>query len=163
MLRDELYARVEVLKIAERITGVNGNESVSEVAHKLWNFALPEGQQIEKGDCGCNNKTASEAKPSLAVIPFSWVRNQAGNNYKLFVMDFVFAEVEVSKADDKPAALLKREGLDTRVFIAADGESRAPIHEALEDANASLLQWLNANTEMVRDWLELKAKTKAAA
>lgn len=153
--RDELFARVEILKLARDITSAShdndtkGPSGVVSAAETLWAFAA-DGREIA-GGCGCGDK---EKQPKgfsgTHVVPFSWIPNKEGTNYKMFVMDFVFAEVELTKGEGGAVmALLKRDSYDTQVFTGAE-----PVKEALAVANTAVTQWLNANPEVVASWLD---------
>ena len=155
MQRDELYARVEVLKLAQALS-LNTNSNAGEAmqaAAIMWSFVMPEGEKLDKADCGCggskhSNPGSTKGFTGTHVVPFSWVPTPDKKNYKLFVMNRVFAEAYPHGYPGSTEVGLRIEGAQPLVFSGEGGMSAA-----LEAANRALVEYLNAHVDEVAAWL----------
>ena len=149
MGRDELFARVEVLKMAARAE-MQASE-IAAAATALWAFAS-DGRKIASG-CGCGDK-GKAVKPEDStftgthVVPFSWTRSASDASWIMWVMDLpLFTVIQ----REKELVELHREGYDARAFT---GEHA--LKNCMQFANDQLVGFLNANVETVRDWIKSK-------
>jgi hypothetical protein len=157
MTRDELFARVEVLKLARDVIAptISGEELVKQF-DVLWTRVLPEGREL---DCGCGGSKSS-AKPETQtftgthVVPFSWVRDAAGTTFTMWVMDAPLYVLTIDK--EAQQAVLVRDGFEPQTFSGKDAGQ-----QGMQAANDGAVAWLNANAEMVREWIASKRATPA--
>jgi hypothetical protein len=150
MGRDELFSRIEVMKLAHAGSHLRGVDAVTEDFGKLWSTVVPAERSL---DCGCGGKAAQQKGfQGTHVLPFSWTRIDGGVDHVMYAMDKPFLKlVHTGSRSDKTSNLvLSGVGLDSMGFP----DNSAGLTEALQVGINHLAAWANAHPEEVRAYIE---------
>lgn len=160
MQNQELYARVETLKIARDIMLSNrenasraamqdssvGGESVKapkpisaqqvrQVADTLWGFAMPEGSELDCG-CGKGEKHPQQPNHKVTVLPFAWVRDSSPGIHKKFILMVGTLKFATIEADGEVSCTLTLNlpGAVSQVIV-------GKVEKAMKVAVGKLHEW----------------------
>lgn len=153
MGRDELFARIEVMKMAHACAADGrGADGAARDFGILWKSVVPPDRNL---DCGCGNKAQQQRGfTGTHVLPFSWTRYEGSREYQMFVMDRPFLRITVHKngRHGESDSVLILSGRDFPELAYNDTEDG--LRDALQAGLNHLTAWANAHVEEVRAYLD---------